>query len=120
MMEKVNWNAVHEYDCLQNYKVLQIAFDKNRINKVNSKERDYSLVIGCWVFECVCYDFCGIMLLNFSNSTVLSLQSGDFKKILNSCNGLSIFGTFTMALLFLMVKENLSTRNSGGKVQVSK
>ena len=32
-MSKVNWGAKHEYEYINNYKVLQAIFDKNNISK---------------------------------------------------------------------------------------
>ena len=33
-MDRVDWNATQDYDCLKNFKLLQKAFDKNGIDKV--------------------------------------------------------------------------------------
>ena len=32
-MSKVNWGAKHDYEYINNYKVLQSIFDKNSISK---------------------------------------------------------------------------------------
>merc|ERR1719265_2217127 len=38
-MEKVDWSANHEYDCMKNYKILQQAFDRNRIDKMFDSQK---------------------------------------------------------------------------------
>ena len=40
-MHRVNWEAKSDYEYVQNYKLLQAAFDKNHVKKIRRCTKTY-------------------------------------------------------------------------------